>query len=97
MGRHSTAQAERKTTPLHRLWWRLPRDFRARVWERRQQWRAFWDRFYKPKGDWDKDLPDHPLVWVESMKLGAYAVGAAIRKTRRERGDLLPEHHQEQS
>jgi len=92
MGRHTSAQPERKHTPFHRLWRRLPHDVRARVWQWRRRWRSFWDRRHTPRGDWDAQLPRDPANWSEAWDhIGSYAVAAELRRRRAERGDLLPQ------
>lgn len=96
MGRHSTAPVKRKQTPVHRLWRRLPEPWRARVWERRQRWRSFWDRRHIPDGEWDALLPNDASSWTDDLNWGSFTVAAALRKHRRERGDLLPEHRHDQ-
>lgn len=96
MGRHSTQPAKPKQTPLHKAWRLLPRDFRARVWRRRQQWRAWWDRKYIPPGEWDAHLPKDAANWTDELNWGSVGVAAALRSHRRKRGDLLPDHSHEQ-
>jgi hypothetical protein len=103
MGRHSSTTGkplQPKQTPFHKAWRLLPRDFRARVWRRRQQWRAWWDRFYsRPRlRDWDKvrewedSLPRDPGLWSDAWDhIGSYAVAAELRRRHAERGDLLPQ------
>lgn len=98
MGRHSSAPVKRKQTPIHKLWRRLPESFRARIWERRQRWRRFWDRRYAPRvrgwedgRAWEESLPKDPGNWSDSWDhVGSYAVAAELRRRHRERGDLLP-------
>ena len=87
MGRHST--------PIRIVWSRLPEKWRAhiRVW--RRAWRAWSDRRHTPKGEWDAHLPRDPSMWSDAWDHGSYNVAATLRKNRRQRGDLLPERHQE--
>lgn len=104
MGRHRPAPAPRKNTALHRAWRRLPRDFRARVWEWRQRWWVFWDRVYAPRvrdwddgRQWEERLPKDPWRWTYELQRVPSPVAAALRRQYRQRGDLLPDHHQEKS
>lgn len=80
-----------------RLWHLLPEEWRGWVWVRRQRWRAWQDRRHTPKGAWDADLPRDPSCWLDGYDIGSYGVAAHLRSHLRRRGDLLPEHHSQES
>jgi hypothetical protein len=92
MGRHSGRAAAPKPGVVRRAWRRLPEPWRARVWQWRQRWRGFWDRRHTPAGEWDARLPKDASNWTDDWWWGSFGVAAALRTSRRARGDLLPSH-----
>lgn len=98
MGRHSTTRPKprRARDAVRRVWHLLPTEWRGRVWVWRQRWRAWRDHRHTPRGEWDAHLPKDPSMWADDWQWGSFTVAANLRTHRRRRGDLLPDHHDQE-
>jgi hypothetical protein len=54
------------------------------------------DRRHIPAGEWDAQLPKDAANWTDELNWGSVGVAVALRRHRRQRGDLLPDHSRDQ-